>query len=571
MAETTATHAPHSAQHHASSFSHKQRTIALVVVALAFVMDLLDSTIVNIAIPSIQNNLGASYATIQWLVAGYSLAFATLLITGGRMGDVFGYKKLFMIGVGGFTLASLLSGAAWNPEILIVARLIQGAMAALMVPQVMSLMQVMYKPHERTSVNGLFGALGGLSAALGPVVGGFLIKANLFGLDWRPIFLINVPIGIFGLLAALKYLPNGKSSHPLKLDWWGTLIVVIGLFLLVFPLIEGRDLGWPHWTFAMMAASLPIFVFFAWQQRRKMARDNSPLVVPALFRFKSFSIGLFTNVVFEGAMLGFFLTITLVMQIGLGFSVLRAALTGIPTAIGIALSIGLFGQKLIPKLGRYASTLGAFIMMIGLSYIAWIIHRYGLGVHSWQFAPGFFVVGSGMGLVMMPIFAVVLNDVDTRHAGSASGILNAVQQVGGAVGIAVIGVIFFGQLSHFAPKSFDTVAPKVHAQLSAAHIPAEAQDQILANAKACYVDRSSQKDSAATPESCKKLEGGPQNATNMSIGTTIKKAVTEANAANFDHAFRAGVTYELILSAIVLFMSFLLPRHIRPQAFEEAM
>src|SRR5882757_7976668 len=215
-----------SAQEHSASFTSKQRTIALVVVAIAFVMDLLDGTIVNVAIPTIQTNLHASYATIQWLIAGYALSFALLLITGGRMGDVYGYKKLFMIGVGGFTVASLLSGLAVNPAMLIAARLAQGAMAALMVPQVMSLMQVMYKPEERGAVNGLFGALGGLAASLGPVVGGVLIKANIAGLDWRPIFLINVPVGIFGLIAAQKYLPSGKSAHPLKLDLVGTGIII---------------------------------------------------------------------------------------------------------------------------------------------------------------------------------------------------------------------------------------------------------------------------------------------------------------------------------------------------------
>jgi MFS family permease len=179
-------HPTHSAQHHASKFTQQQRTIALIIVALAFVMDLLDTTIVNIAIPSIQANLGASYATIQWLIAGYSLSFAVLLITGGRMGDVFGYKKLFIIGVSGFTLASLLSGLAWNSEVLIAARLIQGTMAALMVPQVMSLMQVMFKPQERAGVMGLFGALAGVAASLGPVIGGVLIHFNIAGLDWRP-------------------------------------------------------------------------------------------------------------------------------------------------------------------------------------------------------------------------------------------------------------------------------------------------------------------------------------------------------------------------------------------------
>jgi MFS family permease len=224
-----------SAQENAAAFTSKRRTIALVIVALAFVMDLLDSTIVNIAIPSIRTNLAASYSAIQWIVAGYSLAFALLLVTGGRMGDVFGYKKLFLIGIGGFTLASLLSGVSHDSAMLITARVLQGSMAALMVPQVMSLMQVMYKPEERGGINGLLGGLGGLSATLGPIVGGLLIKANLFNLDWRPIFLINVPIGLFGLFAAIKYLPNGKSSHPLKLDFVGTFIIMIALLLLIFP------------------------------------------------------------------------------------------------------------------------------------------------------------------------------------------------------------------------------------------------------------------------------------------------------------------------------------------------
>src|SRR6478736_5847968 len=184
MAKSAA--APMSAQDHAATFSKRGRTIALVVVAFAFVMDLLDNTIVNVAIPSIQANLGASYTTIQWLVAGYALAFALLLITGGRMGDVYGYRKVFMWGVAGFTVASLLSGLAWSPLVLVIARLLQGAMAALMVPQVMSMMQVMYPPEERGQVNGLFGGMAGIAASLGPVIGGLLIKANIFGLDWRP-------------------------------------------------------------------------------------------------------------------------------------------------------------------------------------------------------------------------------------------------------------------------------------------------------------------------------------------------------------------------------------------------
>jgi EmrB/QacA subfamily drug resistance transporter len=557
-----------SAREQSSKFSGRRRTLALVIVSLAFVMDLLDNTIVNIAIPSIQHNLGASYSTIQWLVAGYALAFALLLITGGRMGDVFGYKKLFMIGVGGFTLASLLSGLAWAPGILIAARLLQGSMAALMVPQVMSLMQVMYKPAERTSVNGLFGALGGLSASMGPIVGGLLIKANLFGLDWRPIFLINVPIGIIGLLAGSRYLPDGKSAHPLKLDLVGTGLVMAALSLLVYPLIQGRELGWPAWTFIMMAAALPLFALFALWQRHKEATDGSPLVLPALFRRRSFSLGLLVNIIFEAAMLGFFLTFTLLLQIGLGFSVIKAALTGIPVAIGISVSIGALAKTLIPKLGRYSVTLGTVVMGTGLGIVTLVTHHGGITTSPWLTAPGLLLVGFGMGMIMMPVFAVALNDVDPNHAGSASGTLNAVQQVGGAIGIALIGVIFFGQLTHNADSSLNKAIPGLQQQLTAEHVPASAQGAIVTRFRACYTDRVNEKDTSVVPTSCQ--QSGPQTPATQAIGSAIAANAKTANADDFNHAFRSGIFYELGLLALTFLLSFLLPRHIRPEAMEQA-
>jgi EmrB/QacA subfamily drug resistance transporter len=563
-------HPTHSAQHHASKFTHRQRTIALTIVALAFVMDLLDNTIVNIAIPSIQANLGASYAAIQWLIAGYSLSFAVLLITGGRMGDVFGYKKLFMIGVGGFTLASLISGLAWNTEVLIAARLLQGSMAALMVPQVMSLMQVMFKPHERGGVMGLFGALAGVAASLGPVVGGLLIHANIGGLDWRPIFLINIPVGIFALVAAYKYLPEGKSPHPLKLDLWGTSIIVLALFLLVFPLIQGRELGWPVWTFYMMAAALPTFALFGWWQKKKEAKDHSPLVTPSLLKTKTFVTGLILNLVFQGAMIGFFLPFTLLIQVGLGFDVITAAVTGIPTAIGISLAIGLFGQKLIPKLGRYALSLGTVVMSLGLIVTYLFVKNSGVDTTPWEFVPGLLITGMGMGLVMAPIFAVVLTDVDPKHAGSASGVMNAVQQLGAAIGIAAIGLIFFGQLSQHSDASFTSVEPSIRAELSKAQVPEQMQTGIIKGVRDCFNDRSAQNDASDTPESCKKLENGPKNPASDAISKTVKDAAEKANTANFINAFKFAVIYEISLAAITFVMSFMLPRHIRPEAMEHA-
>jgi len=559
-------HPADSAQHHASQFTSRQRTIALVVVALAFVMDLLDNTIVNIAVPSIQANLGASYATIQWLAAGYALAFAVLLITGGRMGDVFGYKKLFLTGVAGFTIASLLSGLAWNAEVLIGARLLQGAMAALMVPQVMSLMQVMYKPDERNGVMGLFGALGGLAASLGPILGGFLIQANIFNLDWRPIFLINVPVGIFAFVAATRALPDGKSPHPLKLDIFGTGLIIVALSLLIFPLIEGRDLDWPIWGDIMMAVSVPIFALFAWWQKRKADTDGSPLVLPSLFKQRPFVIGLITNIAFEMIMLGFFFTFTLLLQIGLGYSVIEAALTGIPTAVGISFSIAYLSGKLVPKLGRYAMTLGTVILGSGFGIIAFTLHLSGADTSPWEFIPSLFIIGTGMGMVMGPLFAVTLSKVDPRHAGSASGTLSAVQQLGGAIGIAVIGVLFFGQLSTHATTSFDSIATSITSQLTGAHVPAEAQQQIIDSTRTCFVDRSSQKDSSVVPDSCKKLMGGnAKDATSQAIATTLETATKQANARNFLYGFSTATMYVSTIIAFLFALSFLLPRRFKAE------
>lgn len=593
MSHTQTAHPKHSAQHHAAKFTDRQRTIALVIVAMAFVMDLLDNTIVNIAIPSIRADLGASYATIQWLIAGYALSFATMLITGGRLGDVIGYRKMFMIGVGGFTFASLLSGVAWSSEILVIGRLLQGAMAALMVPQVMSMMQIMYKPHERGQVMGIFGALAGVAASLGPVVGGVLIHFNIAGLDWRPIFLINIPIGIFALVMAIKYLPEGKSPHPLKLDVVGTVLIVAALVLLVFPLIQGRELDWPIWTFLMMASAVPVFLVFGWWQTVKEKKDGSPLVVPSLLKVKTFVTGLIVNITFQGAMIGFFLPFTLLLQVGLGYEIIEAALTGIPIAVGISLTMAVFSQKIIPKLGRYTLVLGTVIMAAGLGIVYWFVSQHQLNTTPWEFIPGLFITGMGMALIMAPMFQIVLADVDTKHAGSASGVLNAVQQLGGAIGTALIGVFFFGHLVSNAPASFDSVEPQVRSSLQSTQLPAATIDDIVAQAKICYVDTANLKDSSQTPDSCKQLTRSQsatvssealaqltpeqlasmqkaQENTSAKVKDSITTAVKDANAANFISAFGIAVLFELAILAIVFGLSFLLPRHLRP-ANPEAM
>ncbi|MDN5275627.1 MAG: transporter [Candidatus Saccharibacteria bacterium] len=555
----------HSAHHHASSFTSRQRTIALVIVALAFVMDLLDTTIVNIAIPSIQTELGASYAAIQWITAGYALAFATLLITGGRLGDVVGYKKLFIGGVTAFTLASLLCGLSPNIELLIVGRLLQGAAAAMMAPQVMSLMQVMYKPKERAAVMGLFGALGGLSASLGPIIGGFLISWNIAGLDWRPIFLINIPVGIFAVVAGLRYLPRGKSPHPLKLDVIGTVLVFIALGLLVFPLIQGRELGWPSWIFVMIAASIPFFVAFWLWQLKKFAKDKSPLIIPSLFRTYSYTIGLITNIVFQFIMIGFFFTFTLTLQIGLGFDVIKAALTGLPVAIGIGLSIGVIAPKLTNRIGRYTMTLGTVVMSIGLIVTTLILQSGGRDVNPWALSPGLLLIGIGMGMIMGLMFSITLKDVPKEDAGSASGTLSAGQQVGGAIGIALVGLIFFGALSHNAAQSFSDAEPAIKSYLSSQNVPVAAQASIISGVKDCYVDRTEETDNTVVPESCKKLEQASGQTTGPSLPglpAVITDATKQAASDNFANGFKATMIYALAIVGVTFILSFLMPHKI---------
>lgn len=521
-------------------------------------MDLLDSTIVNIAIPSIQSNLHASFASIQWLVAGYLLAFATFLITGGRMGDVFGYKKIFLIGVAGFTVASLLSGLAWSPEILIFTRILQGASAALMVPQVMSTMQIMYKPNERGAVNGLFGTIGGLSASLGPVIGGILIHANIFNLDWRPIFFINVPVGIAAFFLAMRFLPEGRSPHPLKLDVIGTILVVITLSLLVYPLIQGRELDWPIWTFIMLGLAIPAFFIFIMSQRRKDRKDKSALVQPSLFKARSFGSGLAINLIFQVAMSGFFLTFGLFTQIGLGFSPIHAAVTGLPISAGIMVSMIIFGRTLIPSLGRKAISIGAAGMAVGLSILVWMIFAIGININSWQLIPGQFIAGIGMGFLFGALYTAVLDGVDTKHAGSASGTLNAVQQVGGAIGIAVIGVIYFGQLSSGSAVHFDAVEPRIQSQLTAAHVPDATQTAIINGAKTCFVDRSHEKDSTVVPDSCQVLLNSP--GAPSQISAIVQNGVKEANAINFQHAFKWAIIFDVAIIIVTIGLSFLLPK-----------
>ncbi|MEU6820495.1 MFS transporter [Streptomyces atriruber] len=430
----------------------RRRWFALAIVMTAAFMDLVDVTIVNIAIPSIQRDAGATFSQIQWITAGYSLAFAAGLVTGGRLGDIHGRKRIFLIGITGFTVASALCGFAANPEMLVASRILQGGMAALMVPQVLSIVHATFPAHERGKVFGLFGMIVGLGAVSGPLLGALLTEWNIFGLEWRPIFLINLPVGIVGIVLGRKFISESKAPRALKLDLVGVVLVTAGLLMLLYPLTRGRELGWPVWGYVMMAGSLVVFGALIAYEKWKAAKDGSPLVELSLFKVKSFAAGIAVQTVF-GVTLGiFFLVWTLYMQVGLDWSALRAGLTGVPFSIAVSAAAGISVQKLVPRFGRKVLQAGALAMASGVLIYIWEAGRYGADIAPWQMALPLVVMGVGMGLIVAPLTDAVLSDVPQEHAGSASGLINTVQQMGTALGLGLVSVVFFGVIDeHVRP------------------------------------------------------------------------------------------------------------------------
>jgi len=549
------------------------RTIALLVILLAFFMDVLDTTIVNVGIPSIQKSLGASFAAIQWIIAGYALTFALFLITGGRLGDIFGYKRVFLVGLIGFTVASALCGASSTTGMLIGCRLLQGLMAAMMVPQILSTIQIMYPTlKERRGVTMVYGALAGVATVTGPIIGALLITGDLWGLGWRAIFLVNLPIGVVTIILAVIYLPSAKSPRPLNLDLVGVAILLAAMVMLLYPLIEGRQLDWPIWTFASILASLPAFALFAWRQIWKDKLDGSPLVVPALFRRKSFVAGIATTGSLFIIVYGFFLVLTLFLQAGLGYSVLKAGLTGIPFSLGVATAAGCSGPILVPRFGRNIISAGPLVMASGMACFLITIRQFIGEVTPLELFPSLTLVGVGMGFVVAPIYQFILAEVPIKDAGSASGVINAMAQIGGAIGIAIVGTVFFGLIGSGAASSVASVRPAMNADMLDIGVPRSQLPKLTRSFETCFTDRFTAKDLTVDPESCKRGEAAlkknedadPEAIARIRASLTIRGR--EANERNFTEAVENTLIWEIGALGVIFGLTFLLPAQPRSKA-----
>jgi EmrB/QacA subfamily drug resistance transporter len=535
-----------------------RRWLALGVVLLAAFINILDTGIVFVAIPSIQADLRASYSAIQWMAAGYTFAFAVGLITGGRLGDIFGRRRMFLLGVAGFTVASALSGFAVSPAMLVGSRVLQGAMAAVMVPQILSTIQVSFPPHEQRKAYGAYGAMIGVGSVAAPLVGGVLIAADAFGLGWRPIFLINVPVGIFAIVAAAAVMRESKSPSPLRLDLVGVVIVTIGLLALLYPLVQGRDLGWPAWTFVSMAVSAPVLGLFAIYEQAKTRKDGSPLVAVGLFGQRTFVAGQAAILIFFSGVAGFFLVVMLYLQAGLGFSALRAGLTLVAFPVGLIIASAT-SVRVAPRLGRAVTASGALVMAGGMASLLFMIGRYGIDIRSWQFAPSLLMCGLGLGMVAPTLVDVVLAAVPHRDAGSASGVLNTTLQLGNAVGVALIGVIFFGLLPSRADAGVEQVVPQIQAGLAAQTVSAKDREQIVDGFARCVQDQMTSQDPSAAPPSCRERLGGGLSS-DHGIARVVDSAATQAQARIFTWSMQRSLRFEIGVFLLSFGLMFLLPK-----------
>ncbi|MEU8953693.1 MFS transporter [Streptomyces sp. NPDC048518] len=414
--------------------------IALLVLLGAELMDMIDQSVVLTALPAIQESTGAGPDAVQWLTTGYSLPIAVGLITGGRLGDLYGRRRILLIGTVVFTTASLLCGLATGPGVLIGARAVQGVGVALMIPQILATLHVTFEGQNRSKVFGLYGAVMSLANVLGPVMGGLLTEADLFGQSWRPIFLVNVPVGLTVLLLGRRFIPESTVQKAHRLDLMGMLLSAPAIVLIVFPLTEGHLRHWPLWSFAMLAAGVLVLGAFLRHQQRK--QNAAPLVTLSLFRSRQFSGGMAAQLM-HGLLCGlFFMTWTLYLQHGQGMTPFHAALAFVLLSLG-----ELVGATVTAKSGgRFARRLPQVGVLVTLAAMA----AYGIQAGAGEaeltlvaMAAPVMLIGFGLGMVSGPLADMSLARIPHEDAGSASGLFNTVMHLGIALGTALTAVVFF--------------------------------------------------------------------------------------------------------------------------------
>jgi EmrB/QacA subfamily drug resistance transporter len=419
------------------------RWAALPVLLAGAFMVVLDFFIVNVALPAIEQALHASESSLEWVVAGYGLAFAAFLITAGRLGDEVGRRRVYVIGLALFTVASAACGLAPTALTLVLARIVQGVAGAIVMPQVLSIVGVTYKGEDYVRALSAYGVALGLAAVGGQVIGGALVETDVLGLGWRGCFLINVPIGIAALALTPRLVPESRSPARTGLDLTGALLLALGLVAVLLPLIEGRQHGWPAWTWISLAAAPFVLGAFVAHQARLTRRGRSALLPLGRFRERAFSAGLLTQLLLASAQASFFVYLALYLQQGRGLSALDAGLVFTILAVAYVVVSGP-APKLTARYGRSVVAAGGASLAAGLGLLAMATADVGVGGSLVTLVPGLVLVGAGIGLCFTPLTSTVLSGIDPARTGAASGAMSTTLQVGYALGVAITGLIFFG-------------------------------------------------------------------------------------------------------------------------------
>lgn len=432
--------------------------LGLAVLLSGGFITIFDLFVVNVAIPSMQTTLSASFAQINFIIAAYELAYGVLLIAGSRLGDRHGRRRLFMLGMAGFAVASALCGLAPTANTLIGARILQGVAAAMLFPQVYALIRVSYDGHARRRAFGLLGMTLGLAAIAGQVLGGWIVHADVFGLAWRAIFLINVPLGLLAWPLA-RHIPESREASGPAMDWPGATLVGAGLALLLLALIEGPARQWPAWTLASGGASIVLLAQFVRMQRRVQVRGGVPLVDMSLLAQPRFAAGcLLVMLVFSTAS-AMFLCYALLVQTGFGLDALTAGLIFAPASVGFVAG-SMAAPRLVARFGTGAIAVAALLYGGATAALMAHVGAAGAALAPWSLVPALVWLGAAQGAVNTPLVNLVLGLVEDRQAGMAAGVVSTLQQVGAALGVSAAGMLFGGALHAHAGTS----APERYAQ-----------------------------------------------------------------------------------------------------------
>jgi EmrB/QacA subfamily drug resistance transporter len=421
-----------------------------IVLAGAF-MALLDTTIVNVALPTIRSGLHASPASLEWVVSGYALAYGLALVPAGRAGDRFGHKPMFLLGLTVFVLASVACGLSQSAAEIVAARIVQGLGAGMFYPAIAATIQLAFTGPARSKAFGVFGATIGFATALGPLLGGLIISAAGPGQGWRWIFFVNLIIGAVTVPLAAWQLPRSEPSRRRGFDLPGFALLTAGLLLLLIPLIEGESDGWPAWCLACFGACVVVFALLAAWELAAERRGGDPLLKPGLLRQTSFSAGAIFAVVYFAGFSSIFFTLSILWQEGLGHTALITGLVGAPFSVGSLVSAA-NSDKLSARMGRMVLVTGCVLVLAGLALALLVVHLTAPSPDGWYLIGPLLLAGLGNGMTIAPNQDFVLASVPPKEAGTASGILSTAQRLGTAIGIAIIGTVLFGTL-HLSPAS----------------------------------------------------------------------------------------------------------------------